>query len=153
MIDKRGRLFGKVNVLDLLIILALLLAGGKLAWDRLNVQEIVAPPQDDVIMELRAYVLTPIADNVQLGQKVTDKRTGIYLGEIAQLQISDMEPGSVGTLGAPYQEIRMLVTNKAHVTDQVYRLGGLEVRIGDSITVLGPKYSLSSTVIDLNKRD
>ena len=84
---------------------------------------------------------------------MTDKRTNIYLGEIAELEIADMEPGSVGTIGAPYQEIRMLVTNKAHVSDQVYRLGGLEVRIGDAITVLGPKYSLSSTVIDLSKRD
>ncbi len=153
MIDKRGRLFGKVNILDLLIVLALVLAGGKLAWDRLNVQEIVTPAQDDVVIEFRAYVLTPIADNVQVGQKVTDKRTNIYLGEIAELEIADMEPGSVGTIGAPYQEIRMLVTNKAHVSDQVYRLGGLEVRIGDAITVLGPKYSLSSTVIDLSKRD
>ena len=151
MIDKRGRLFGRINILDLLIILVLLLAGGKLAYDRLHVQQMIAPPKDDVLIEFKAYVPNPIGSNVLVGQKVHDKRTGVYIGTVTSVQIKPLATALMGQTGAAESEIRLLLANKATITEQVYQVGALGVRAGDVITLNGPQFSLSGYITSLSK--
>jgi len=52
MIDKQGRLFGKINVFDLLVIVVLAVIVGRIIYDKMNVQQIVTPPQDTILIEL-----------------------------------------------------------------------------------------------------
>ena len=75
MIDKQGRLFGKINVFDLLVIVVLAVIVGRIIYDKMNVQQIVTPPQDTILIELQADLLNPIGQTVAEGQKF-DKRTG-----------------------------------------------------------------------------
>lgn len=151
MIDKKGRLFGRINILDFLIIVVVLLGVGKLAYDRLHVQQIVAPPKDDVVIEFKAFVLSPVGNNVQVGQKVSDKRTGVYIGTISQVQTTPLAAPVIGQTGAADTEIRLLLTNKVTISEQAYQVGALGVRAGDSITLNGPQFSLNGFITSLSK--
>ncbi len=158
MIDKQGRLFGKINIFDLVVVLTLLLIIGRVAYVKLNIPEKVAPPQDKVSIEFRAEVLKPVADVIATGQKVTDKRTGVYLGEIQELEVKPLPVAAVGANGevqwvdSPrHVEVRMVLSNQGTVTENFYQLGALGVRVGERITLVGPQFSFDAYLTALNK--
>lgn len=158
MIDKQGRLFGKINIFDLLVILILVVIAGRVVYVKLNVPQIVAPPQDKVSIEFRGEVLNPVADVVAVGQKVTDKRTGVYLGEIQEIEITPLPVAVAGANGAViwadsprHVEVRMVLSNQGTVTANVYQLGALGVRVGERITLVGPQFSFDAYLTALSK--
>lgn len=158
MIDKQGRLFGKINIFDLLVILILVVIAGRVVYVKLNVPQIVAPPQDKVSIEFRGEVLKPVADVVAVGQKVTDKRTGVYLGEIQEIEITPLPVAVAGANGAViwadsprHVEVRMVLSNQGTVTANVYQLGALGVRVGERITLVGPQFSFDAYLTALSK--
>lgn len=158
MIDKKGRLFGKINIIDLLFIVVLLVIVGRVAYVKLNVPEVVTPPQDDVTIEFRAEVLKPVAQVVTVGQKVTDKRTGVYLGQIKEVEVTPIPVAIVGANGEVrwvdslrHVEVRMVLSNHGTVTENFYQLGPLGVRVGERITLVGPQFSFDAYLTALNK--
>lgn len=158
MIDKQGRLFGRINIFDLVVILVLVVIVGRVLYIKLNVPEIVAPPQDNVVIEFRAEVLNPVAEFVEVGQRITDKRTGIYLGEVKEIEITPLPVAVAGANGqviwadSPrHVEIRMVLSNQGTVTENVYQLGALGVRVGERITLVGPQFSFDANLTDLSK--
>lgn len=158
MIDKQGRLFGKINIFDLLVILVLVVIVGRVVYVKLNVQQIVTPPKDKVSIEFRAEVLNPVAEVVAVGHKVTDKRTGVFLGEVQEIEIMSLPVpvaaanGEVTWVNSPrHVEIRMVLTNQGTVTENVYQLGALGVRVGERITLVGPQFSFDAYLTALSK--
>lgn len=158
MIDKQGRLFGKINILDLIVIVVVVLIAGRVVYVKLNVPEIVAPPQDKVTIEFRGEVLKPVAATVAVGQKVTDKRTGVYLGEIKEIETTPLPVAVAGANGeviwadSPrHVEVRMVLANQGTITENVYQLGVLGVRVGERITLVGPQFSFDAYLTDLSK--
>ncbi len=158
MIDKQGRLFGKINIFDLIVILILVVIVGRVVYVRLNVPQIVAPPQDQVTIEFRAEVLNPVADAVAVGQKVSDKRTGVYLGKIEEIEVTPVPVAAASANGeviwadSPrYVEVRMVLSNQGTVTENIYQLGALGVRVGERITLVGPQFSIDAYLTALSK--
>lgn len=158
MIDERGRLFGKINIFDFLFLLVLVIVAGKVAYDKLHVQEIVAPPQDTVYLEFKAEVLSPVGEQVAVGQKVYDKRTGVYLGEVQAVEVKPVPvpvaspTGEVLWVDSPRnQEVRLRLVNQGTVTENVYQLGPLGVRVGERLTLNGPQFSLDAILTALSK--
>lgn len=158
MIDKQGRLFGRINIFDLIVVLTLLLIAGRVVYVKLNVPEIVAPPQDKVNIEFRAEVLKPVGEVIAVGQKVTDKRTGVYLGEVHEVEVTPLPVAVAGANGdviwadSPrHVEVRIVLGNQGTVTDNVYQLGALGVRVGERITLVGPQFSFDAYLTALSK--
>ncbi|HBK86976.1 MAG TPA: hypothetical protein DDZ53_13190 [Firmicutes bacterium] len=158
MIDKQGRLFGKINIFDLIVILILVVIAGRVVYVKLNVPQVVAPPQDKVTIELRAEVLNPVAEFVKVGQRVTDKRTGVYLGEIKEIEVTPLPVAVAGANGEViwadslrHVEVRMVLSNQGTVTENVYQLGALGVRVGERITLVGPQFSFDAYLTALSK--
>lgn len=158
MIDKQGRLFGRINIFDFIVVLTLILIIGRVVYVKLNVPEVVAPPQDKVSIEFRAEVLNPVADVLAVGQRITDKRTGVYLGEIRELEVVPLPVAAVGANGevkwvdSPrFVEVRMVLANQGTVSANVYQLGPLGVRVGERFTLVGPQYSFDAYLTALSK--
>lgn len=158
IIDKQGRLFGKINIFDLLVLLIIGLLAGRALYIKLNVQEIVAPPQDKLSIEFRGEVLAPVAQAVAVGQRVTDKRTGILLGTIRAVAA---EPLPVAVAGAQGQviwadsprhvEVCLSLANEGVATENAYQVGALALRVGERLTLVGPQFSFDAYLTALSK--
>ncbi|NLY53589.1 MAG: DUF4330 domain-containing protein [Firmicutes bacterium] len=158
MIDKQGRLFGKINVFDLLVIVVLAVIVGRIIYDKMNVQQIVTPPQDTILIELQADLLNPIGQTVAEGQKVYDKRTGVYLGQVREVSIRPVPVAVAATNGDVIwvdsqrsSEVRLVLVNQGTITENAYQVGALAIRIGERITLVGPQFSFDASIIGLGK--
>lgn len=158
MLDKQGRLFGKINILDLLVVLLLVVIVGRVVYVKLNVEQIVSPPPDTIKIEFRAEVLIPVADVVAIGHKVADKRTGLTLGEVQEIEITPLPvpvSGANSTViwadSPRHVEVRMVLKNTGTVTASAYQLGALSVRVGERITLVGPQFSFDAYLTALGQ--
>lgn len=88
IIDDKGRLFKKINLIDLLIIL-IILAAGVFLFNKFQKANIVIPlaKQEPVAITFIIESLPEYAaDNVEINDPVTDKVTSAYLGKVTKVE-------------------------------------------------------------------
>lgn len=87
MIDEKGRLFGKVNVLDLVVVLVLL-AGVSYLGYRYVRPEATAPAQTKTIEVtlLITPVRQPTIEELQVGKDVVETKAKVVLGTIVAVE-------------------------------------------------------------------
>ncbi|HWI61030.1 MAG TPA: DUF4330 domain-containing protein [Symbiobacteriaceae bacterium] len=133
IIDQKGRLFGKVNLLDLLVVLAVLGAGSWYVYDKF-----LAPPppvgNDTVeVTVLVREVREATVNIVQPGLQVSDSRNNAYLGEVIAVRTvpakkfgDNGEVTATGTFFDHYVTIR----GKGNITAASITLGGVAMKVG-----------------------
>jgi len=88
IIDDKGRLFKKINLIDLIIIL-IILAAGIFLYNKFGKARIVTPlaKQEPVAI---TFILESLpeyaADNVEMDDPVTDRVTSAYLGKVTKIE-------------------------------------------------------------------
>lgn len=100
LIDEKGRLFGRINVIDMLALLAVLILAAafvlraqRLAASNVQQQPLFAPPEETVpvVYEVTMYN-TSIghAEDIRVGDTLYNKDTsGIDVGTIVDVQVND----------------------------------------------------------------
>ncbi len=100
LIDERGRLFGRINVIDALVLLAVLvliaafaLRAQRLAADKIQQQPLIAAPEEavPVIYEVTMYN-TSIghAEDIRVGDTLYNRdNSGVNVGTIVDVQVND----------------------------------------------------------------
>ncbi|MGI6345012.1 MAG: DUF4330 domain-containing protein [Bacillota bacterium] len=158
MIDKKGRLFGRINILDLLVILVVLLGAGKLAYDRFNAGQIVNPQGERLLIQFQGDVLNQVAEVMQVGDKIYDKLTGVYLGEVVELDVSPVPVavadgrGNIVWADSPRSsQVRLTIAADGTVTPTDYRIGAVSIRVGESRTLYGPLYAIYANTTSLSQ--
>ena len=146
LIDERGRLFGRINLVDLFVVL-FVCAAGAVAYSWLTPSYRVAPPYSlsskGVWIEVDLYVeseLAWIGESLTPGQVRLDPRSGRVMAEIlgteeigshgglvvhTRLQAVGDEAGRYffqGKTLVPGQEIR-IETDESVIEGRVYRIG------------------------------
>ncbi len=90
MIDKNGKLFGKINIIDLIVILVLVAAvlvfGGKKLSDRKQVAE--NQPQTFTMELATDEVYDFVTEHVKVGETIFDADNEVVMGKVTSFEIA-----------------------------------------------------------------
>ncbi|HHY75776.1 MAG TPA: DUF4330 domain-containing protein [Firmicutes bacterium] len=143
LLDERGRIFGKVNIVDLVIVLVLISAGAwflyaKFGRDLKNEIAAREQPLDYCIVVMGIRPST--ADALKKGGKAFEFKTGAEIGTIREVRV---EPADVWTVLDQGSWVRMKTGDRvdayvyldatARVGENVITVNGVEIRVGASI--------------------
>ncbi|MDO5302067.1 MAG: DUF4330 domain-containing protein [Tissierellia bacterium] len=156
ILDGKGRLFGKINVIDLLflILLAVAIVGGA---SRLKDSSISAETTTAGRVTLMVEnVRQPTVDYIQEGQDLYFYDKGIHFGNIESKKVVayTKETDVNGTWVKATVPDRFIVYINLDVdvsaTDRAFRVGGEEIRVGGEYRVKSQTSTFSGIVVGMD---
>ncbi|HHW27023.1 MAG TPA: DUF4330 domain-containing protein [Firmicutes bacterium] len=143
LLDKKGRVFGKVSIVDLAIVLVLIAAGLWFAYAKFGRDLKAETAAREVPVEYTivvAGVRPTTAEALAKGGKVFEFKTGAEIGTIKSVTT---EPGDVWSMGTDGKwtrvegkvDVYVTVTATAREGENVITINGVEARVGTSIGV------------------
>ncbi len=154
ILDDRGRLFGLVNVIDLLVLL-LVVAAAYTLFTRFVADDMRYDPGavPVTITTHVSEVRQPTVDAMKVGDTVYDHVTGQVIGEIVQKEVEpyrepvDAGDGRLILAEVPERyNINVVLEGYGHDLGRTIRVASYEVRVGSSLTLQGREFSVASTV-------
>lgn len=152
-IDNRGRLFGWVNLVDVLVVLALI-ALVAFAYVRF-----VAGAGDEETITttfLAEQVRDPTIFEIEVGDEVRDE-TGTFLGTIqettdypSKIEFLNEETGVVSVEDSKlYKDIEFVVEGQGQVSGSQYAIGPIPLEVGRQMSVEGPGFAVRAAIIGI----
>lgn len=157
ILDEKGRLFGRVNIVDLLIILVIVALAGRVAYGR--ILDYVAPAISAEKVEIEVELLVSgvrqaTIDVLQPGTNLYHTQTNAYLGVLTDLRIEPAEimiqlpdGGIIESTSAIRYDVYMTVKGPARITERVILLGNTEIRVGTRVPLQSRLASVAATVM------
>ena len=151
LIDEKGRLFGKVNLLDLLVILLLAAAVAALGWKLVGKK--AAQTVSDTGCRVR---FTVVCEDVQRDIcSFAQTQTGNSLvnnGKLLSASVTEIssEPNAANPA---HQDLFLTVEADAAFSANVYKLGTQEVRVGYEYIVKTSEFELTGLICALEVTD
>lgn len=153
LLDDRGRLFGKVNVIDLLV-LVLLAALVVFVFARFDKTAAANGTirTTFVIEKLRETSVRQF----QMGDGIYDD-SGLYLGKVTQRTevptVTDV-PTATGDLNPAEsrltKDLTLEVTGRGHVSGRSARIGSLPLLVGKFVVIRGPTAEARAQIRDVS---
>lgn len=155
-LDERGRIFGKVNVVDVLVLLvivaivvfAVVRFGGATA-------ERVPLKVTYTVEEVRQATVDAIARSVPLDATVRDE-SGTVLGkvegvEVQATQVEYMTPeGEVKAFDSPiFNDVDIVVRGEGSRSGDTLRIGSVPMVVGRKVTLRGSGFEVQSVIMDI----
>lgn len=160
IIDKRGRLFGLINIVDLLIIvllLALVAVGVKRFGNKAAVGE--ATTKKGVITAEIKDVRDVTAKNVKVGDPIYDYDKGTLIGKIITAEVEPYKDkteyqGKFYNAEVP-GKYRVIVTLDADVkeTQDFYQVGTEQIRIGAEMRIKNKSITSFMTILGIEVKN
>ena len=152
VLDSRGRLFGKVSVVDLFVVL-LLIALAFFAYVRFVASDTTEGPYEMTLVVER--VRDPGFAQFQVGDVVTEER-GADLGKIASVVVAP-SPTEVPTANGGlemqpsplFSDITIVVKGRAEMSASTIRVGSLVLAAGKVLTVQGPGWEVRPRIASI----
>lgn len=130
MIDKKGKLFGKINIIDLAIV-AIVIIAIFASYYRLNLSSHSDASYTDSKIEYVLKTKDPVRDftvnSFEVGDKVCDRESGKYIGEIVKIEKTpakdfiDMADGSIKIAEIPEKyDLFLTINSNAKITQEGY---------------------------------
>lgn len=141
LIDNKGNIFGKVNIIDLFLIAVVIFVGVFIF--RRTVSDTVFVTQEDIILEIFVeHAPDFVGEAIQIGGRVLDESRGVDLGVITDIEIDNgfrFFPNSDGQVTRSYQEgyssIKVTTLTQGQFTDNGVIIAGNRYAAGHSLTV------------------
>lgn len=158
LVNEKGKLFGIINLVDLLILLALLLAVGAVGYKLLAapVSEAVVPEkQATVVMRVRGampYLVSEIEKQVVEGEKLiagNDYINGTVKGtEIIPYVVTvTTADGKIAQATDPIKkDVLITVTSSGNPDAPIFKIGNQEVRAGRGFTFKTKRIEIEAIV-------
>ncbi|MFO7273402.1 MAG: DUF4330 domain-containing protein [Bacillota bacterium] len=160
LIDNKGRLFGKINLLDLVVLLGLLAVAGRFAYGALAGSSAAPTGQDQVIeMTLRFPAVTQwTVDAIQVGDEVYDSKSNTWMGKIVEtwtepaVIVREVPDGIVSYTSSTHFDLYVKVRGPARVSPNGVTMSGIEVKVGRSNQYKSAFWAATGTTVafDLN---
>lgn len=159
IIDQKGRLFGKINLLDLVVLLVILAVAGQFGYNRflnkdipqatagkdvVTVVFLVSPVREATIKQLQ--VTSPLT-------KVYDSKSNAYLGEIVAVESKPVRVLTANGVWVETDQFQHFVTVQGPgvVSEEgVTTLGGVEMRVGGEQPLRTARWKSVTLIWDLN---
>lgn len=139
IMDEKGRLFGKVNLLDLVVVLAVVAVAGRFGykyWMGRNAVPVGADKTIDVEMKFPAVAERTI-EEVPVGSKMYDGKTNNLLGEVVARRFEPAMVMQYSEDGRVYEHMSkskfdfyVTVRGGGRVNENAITLNGIEMKIG-----------------------
>lgn len=154
LFDEKGKLFGLVNPIDLLVILLIVLvAGGVVYKTKFSSAGTAAKT---VIATIRVPLVIPnIADKPKVGDKMVSgtSYTQVEVVDVkiipAQVVVSRADGGRSLADDPWNKDVYVTVKGKTGIPDAEINLGGQEIRIGKDYYVKSFTYEFKGTIVDV----
>ncbi|MDU1023510.1 MAG: DUF4330 family protein [Peptoniphilus harei] len=160
IIDKKGRLFGLINIVDLLIIillLALVAVGVKRFGNKAAVGE--ATTKKGVITAEIKDVRDVTAKNVKVGDPIYDYDKGTLIGKILTAEVEPYKDkteyqGKFFNSEVP-DKYRVIMTIDADVkeTQDFYQVGTEQIRIGAEMRIKNKSITSFMTILGIEVKN
>lgn len=158
MIDKKGKLFGLVNVVDLVVVLVIIAVAGAVGYkmfsSRVNVEQGTTVSEGDkycYVTVVASQVVPEIADQLKVGEKLvannafTDAEIVSIKCEAADYVGVNAEGKAVKSKHPMWKDVTCVVKEKINPKSVILKVGGQEVRVGFS-------YILKTQTVETNSR-
>ncbi|HPU35821.1 MAG TPA: DUF4330 domain-containing protein [Bacillota bacterium] len=154
VIDEKGKLFGLINIVDLLVLLAILLVIGGAAY------KIKGQKGSDAVRTVRATVLaTALRPEMLTGIKVGDRMvsgssfTDVVIKEIdirpAYMITTDSQGRRVEAYDPYLKDLIVVVEGKTVISGGVINLGGQEIRSSKDYYIKSLTYDFKGMILDV----
>lgn len=160
LIDNKGRLFGKINLLDLVVLLAVLAIAARFAYGAVKGPAAAPAGQDQVIeMILRIPAVTEwTVEAIQVGDEVFDSKSNTPMGKIVDawsepaVVVREMPDGIVPHVSDTHFDLYVTVRGPARVSPNGVTMSGIEVKVGRSNQYKSAFWAATATTVkfDLN---
>jgi len=158
IIDNNGKLFGKINAVDFIVIISVL--GICLFFYRLNAaSEKSITSQKDVILKFYSDdIIAGVADIISKGDNVFDDEKNLFLGEITDIEINngfsfayDDDGNAYKALKEGYRELEVTAKAKAQISEAGIFIGRTRYNVGQFFVVRvgGSKYYAQVSGIEI----
>jgi len=158
LVDDKGRVFGRINVIDFAVILVIVLFLGGVAYTRLKPGNLEGlEPTTIEVTFLVPNVRGPSVEVAVIGDVVKEAKTNQVLGEVVRKEVEpanlvvQMPDGRFWEMTSQTRKDMFLtVRGTGRVSENLIQLGGQEVRIGTPVSVKSRLYAFSAVVWDIN---
>ncbi len=159
ILDRHGRLFGLINIIDLLLVVIIAagifaVAQHRLVWGE---QARVHERQPIEVVFVVEAVREPTLRVIHPGNEVVDSRTNTYLGTVTHVEaepatiVYHENDGRIHETTSPSRvDIWVTVRGPAAVSSNLIQLGQTEIRIGVQVPLKTNIYAVSSRVMYVN---
>lgn len=157
MIDKKGKLFGKINIIDLLFLIILIVAvvGGisRFKDSAISVESTSKGRMTFLVDEVRM----PTAENITEGQELYSYDKGTYMGKIAGKTVKPFEDAveyEGQWVNAPVPDkyvVYVDVDVDIKESDKSYVVGGEEIRVGNEYRVKTKTSAFTGICVGIKK--
>lgn len=156
IIDKNGRLFGFINIIDLLVLIAvigIIIVGVKRFGNKTTTAGAQTKP--GIVVAEIAEVRDATVNAVKVGDPLYDYDKGTYIGEIAEVSSEPFtkEVEYQGKWVKAEVPEKYVVNLKLKVdvkeTDDFYQIGTEQLRVGAQQRVKNKKFASFITVLDI----
>ncbi|MHB1043972.1 MAG: DUF4330 domain-containing protein [Eubacteriales bacterium] len=155
IVDDKGRLFGLVNIVDFLVLLAVLLVLGG-AYYKYKGRGVVAGADKTVRLTVLSTVQRPeVIDDMKVGDRMVSgsSYTGVVIKDIKTRQSEMVATDSAGrrvmTLDPYYLDAIVTLEGTTNVSGATINMGGQEIRSGKDYFVKSLKYEVKGTIIEV----
>ncbi|MDB4894517.1 MAG: hypothetical protein JWN15_779 [Firmicutes bacterium] len=160
VIDEKGRLFGKVNLLDLVVVIAVVAVAARFGYQKVAAKAVTTNNQDTTV-EVTA-LLSPVRqftiDALPQGTDVYDSKSNAYLGKIVATKKTPAIVTNVGPDGNLWQsesktsfDYYVTVRGPGHSSPNAVTMGGIEVKIGRDIDFKTKLWANPVVTVDVNE--
>lgn len=144
-LDEKGRIFGRISIIDLVIVLVLLTAGGWFAYAKFskNLGQSIAAREQPIEFTIIIQAIRPTtADALRKGGKVFEFKTGAALGAITGVKTESAEIWTINedgkwlrTRDSGRLDAYVTIASTARVGENTITVNGVETRVGLSIGI------------------
>ncbi len=156
MIDEKGRLFGKLNIVDLLIVIILAAALAFLGFKLLGPESDAANTQDVTLTLYCEDTPDFVAEQLLAGSSVWDSTAGVTLGTLAEWRVGDSKSyvtdandNVVELTREEYCSLTLTVQASGVVSEHGVTIGGTLYGVGHSMTVYAGDCKIYLKVSDI----
>lgn len=160
LMDEKGRILGKISIIDLVIILVVVVAGGWFAYAKFgrNLEQGVKAREQAVEFTVVVTAVRPTTvDAIKKGGQVFEFKTGVAVGTIKGVK---SEPADIWVINEDGKWLREKTTDRydayvtvvatARVGDNVITVNGVETRVGSSIGLQSKWVAFTGYIMTLN---
>lgn len=158
LIDEKGRLFGKINVFDLLVIVLLVALIGGVGYKYAIVDNTIIVNDSEIGVKLWVEDVRQVTvDVINVGDIIREYDSNQIFGEVVDKQVTQhyepVETADGRIVNAPVEgkyDVYLTLKSRGIVTDNAISIGSKEVRMGGTIITKHQLYAVSTKVVEIN---
>ncbi len=153
-LDARGRIFGKVNIVDLIVLIVIVAVVVFAVVRTTGDSSATIPIQVTyTVEEVRQGTVDAITKAVQAGATVRDDG-GTVLGTVLKATAHPTKEevptpeGELKPFDSPvFSDVDIVVQGQARISNSTYRIGSVFMRVGKKVSLVGPGFEVQTLIM------